>query len=117
MIEFGCNFIIVSHLEDGSLWNRSHFPNTTLIEVRPQSNISRESGLFGGAKDVLGFNAGNINSWIDQGYWDTTHCVGSVINSLKSRRKLEQSKEALFESESRNEYADNALNNAMDLLK
>ena len=116
LIQNECDLIIVSHLEDGALWDRNQFPNTTFIEVRPQSNISRNEGFFSGAKDVLGFDSDNVHSWINQGYLDTLHCVGNVQKVLSSRSKLSESKGILSASESKNTNADNLLREAIQLL-
>lgn len=117
LIEYGCDLIIVSHLEDGSLWDRDQFPNTTFIEIRPQSSVSRDLGFLGGAKDVLGFDSKNINSWIDQGYDDAHHCLGRVIDALTSRNNLENSKTSLDFSESANAKADKSLEKSMVLIR
>ncbi|MBE0472478.1 MAG: patatin-like phospholipase family protein [Methyloprofundus sp.] len=117
LINNGCDVIIVSHLEDGSLWDRNQFPNTTFIEVRPQANISRNTGLLGGAKDILGFEPSNVQSWINQGYQDTLHCVGRVYKALSSRKKLSDSKTVLLDSFKKNMDADEHLADAMALIK
>lgn len=77
-----CTHVIVNHLSDGSLWDRNAFPkafpNTTVIEIRPGKVIKRQ-GL---AKDLIGFNAKNIQYWIEQGYKDTQRCCESVARAL-----------------------------------
>ncbi|MBP5975159.1 hypothetical protein HW132_21080 [Brasilonema sp. CT11] len=78
-----CTHIIVNHLSDGSLWDRNAFskafPNTTVLEIRPGRIIKRQ-GL---AKDLIGFDAKNIQSWIEQGYEDTQRCCESVARALR----------------------------------
>ena len=77
-----CSHIIVNHLGDGSFWNRHDFPETTILEIRPGRNITRD-GL---ARDLLGFKPININSWIEQGYEDAYRCfsnLGSALSSIK----------------------------------
>lgn len=95
LLEAGCNMVIVTHLSDGSLWSRQDFPNATILEIRPQSNISRE-GLV---PDILGFNAEKIPSWIEQGYVDTMHCVGRAMKATKSRVHLKASEVAVVRSQ------------------
>ncbi len=95
LLEAGCNMVVVTHLSDGSLWSRHDFPNATILEIRPQSNISRE-GLV---PDILGFNAGKLPSWIEQGYVDTMHCVGRVMKATKSRVNLKVSEAAVVQSQ------------------
>ncbi len=38
LVQSGCQLVIVSHLSEGSFWNRHDFPNTTVVEIRPQEN-------------------------------------------------------------------------------
>lgn len=83
LVEAGCNLVIVSHLSDGSLWDRSQFPNTTVIDIRPQKQMSRD-----GMKDLLAFDPSRINEWIDQGYTDTIACVGRIKEALTNRSHL-----------------------------
>lgn len=77
-----CTHVIVNHLSDGSLWDRNAFskafPNTIVLEIRPGRVIKRQ-GL---AKDLIGFDANNIQSWIEQGYEDTQRCCESVAGAL-----------------------------------
>ena len=56
LIDAGCNLLIVSHLSNGSLWSRRDFPDATVLEVRPKSALSRDSGPMGDVKDLLGFD-------------------------------------------------------------
>lgn len=111
LIDAGCNLVIVTHLSDGSLWSRHDFPNVTIMEIRPQSNISRE-GLL---PDVLGFKAEKIPSWIEQGYADTMHCIGRVIKATASRAELKIS-EALIAPSQRSLDLDHDMQIAMSRL-
>ena len=76
-----CSHIIVTHLTDGSLWNRYDFPDTTILEVRPKNPITQESMI----KDLLNFKSDKINYWIDQGYEDASRCMGDVAWVLKQQ--------------------------------
>jgi NTE family protein len=69
-----CSHVIVTHLTDGSSWDRHDFPNTTILEIRPKVPITKESQF----KDLLSFKASKINEWIDQGYDDAKRCIGQV---------------------------------------
>ena len=95
LLQAGFKMVIVTHLSDGSLWSRQDFPDATVIEIRPQSPIERS----GGVRDLLGFDPNKIPSWIEQGYVDTKHCVGRVMESVQSRNELRQSESALMGSE------------------
>lgn len=116
LLQAGCNLVIVTHLCDGSLWSRQDFPEATILEIRPQSSIARDTGIFGGAKDLLGFDPHKIPSWIEQGYEDTLHCVGRVKKAIASRNELRISERVLTESENRNKIPDNILADAMSKL-
>jgi NTE family protein len=87
-----CTHIIVTHLTDGSFWNRYDFPNTTILEVRPKQPISKESMI----KDLLGFKAEKIDQWIEQGYIDAKRCISDV------KRIIEQQAESKSTIEKRN---------------
>lgn len=116
LIDAGCNFIIVNHLTDGSLWSRHDFPNVTVLEVRPQSTMARDSGFFGASKDLLGFDANKIPSWIEQGYRDTMHCMGRIKDAVDARGELNKSKLALEKGEQRGAEADANLSDIMSSL-
>jgi NTE family protein len=116
LLDQGCDLVIVTHLSDGSLWSCHDFPETTIIEIRPQSSIARNTGIAGGFKDLLGFDAGQIDSWITQGYRDTKHCIEQIIQASKARQHLRQSEKTLAASELNNIHADAALNDAMSRL-
>ena len=113
LVNAGCNLIIVSHLSDGSLWSRRDFPNTTVLEIRPQSTLSRDMGYMGGVKDLLGFDAEKIPSWIEQGYQDTLASLKPVMDALRVRGELQTSLHALSASERHNDSADDQLDHAM----
>lgn len=117
LIDAGCNFIIVTHLSNGSFWNRNDFPGVTVLEIRPQAPIARATGLMGGAKDLLGFDASKIPSWIEQGYSDTLHCIGRVKEVSKARGSLQISEHTLRESEKRGKISDSALDDILSRMK
>lgn len=83
-----CTHIIVTHLTDGSLWNRYDFQTTTILEIRPKQSIAKEFM----PKDLLGFKADKINQWIEQGYDDAKRCIGNVQRVLEQQN---QSKSAI----------------------
>ena len=116
LLEAGCNLVMVTHLTDGSLWSRHDFPDAKILEIRPQSSIARNTGFFGGAADLLGFDSTKIPSWIDQGYQDAQHAVGRVMKPLAARAALRTSEAALQKSESQNAFADLSLKAAISRL-
>lgn len=88
LLDAGYSNIVVTHLSDGSLWDRQRFPSANVIEIRP---ISRSISRSGGAGDLLGFNEASLPSWIDQGYEDTLRCVGRIKVSLDVHTALVES--------------------------
>ncbi|MCW1828747.1 patatin-like phospholipase family protein [Enterobacter asburiae] len=116
LIDAGCQTIIVTHLSDGSLWDRHDFPDATILEIRPQSSLSRSEGALSGARDLVGFDPEKINSWIEQGYQDTLICLEKIIKASKSRYALTSSENVLEQSFSQNSIADRVLDEAMKRL-
>ncbi|PAT39622.1 phospholipase [Vandammella animalimorsus] len=116
LIEAGCKQVIVTHLSDGSLWSRHDFPDTTVLEIRPQSSLVPGGSLLDGAKAALGFDARSIERLMEQGYNDTLHCVGRVMKATQARQALQQSEHALQASLEHNHSADANLAQAMARL-
>lgn len=117
LVEAGCNMVIVTHLSDGSLWDRQAFLDTTVLEIRPQRSLRRNDGALGGAKDLLGFTAMHIDSWIEQGFDDTMSAIDRIGKPLQALRTLQASSSALESSLAGNVAADSALKNAISRLK
>jgi NTE family protein len=78
--EAACQYLIVTHLTDGSLWDRHAFPDAVSLEIRPGKAIARRGGL----RDTLAFDSSVIVDWIQQGYEDTERCLLAVRNVLES---------------------------------
>jgi NTE family protein len=117
LLDAGYKNILVTHLSDGSLWNRQKFPDATILEIRPRRSISRSKGSLGGAKDLLGFDRANIQSLIEQGYEDTLHCVGRVRDASNSRRLLDDAQQAVAKAEDALQGSEKAMRNAMNRLE
>lgn len=94
-----CRVVIVTHLTDGSLFDRYAYPDTVIIEIRPQSRIARAGGL----RDTLELKSSHIASWIDQGYHDTRKQLASIRTALdvlhNARAARAQRDEALADLE------------------
>lgn len=108
LIDAGCNKIIVTHLEDGSFWDRHNFnsPDLSILEIRPKSSLARDTGFLGGSKDLLGFDASKIPSWRKQGYRDTLECLGRIKGLVDVQRDLKFAQESLAASQKRCAQAD-----------
>lgn len=117
LIEAGCRQVIVTHLSDGSLWSRHAFPDTTILEIRPQTSITPDDSLTGSVKAVLGFDPESISRLMGQGYQDTLHCVGRVMKATQSHQALLQSEHMLDSSLERGHASDAALTDAMSRLR
>lgn len=117
LLEAGCKTVIVTHLCDGSLWSRHDFPDVNVVEIRPQRSIGRASGPLGGARDLLGFDASKIPSWIEQGYADARSALDRVLDPVVKLRALEQSRQAVMASMEANDDADRLMDEALKNLK
>ncbi|WP_272689346.1 patatin-like phospholipase family protein [Providencia sp. PROV033] len=117
LVEYGCNMVVVTHLSDGSMWDRHDFPDTIVLEIRPQRTLKRNEGFWGGAKDLLGFDTKNINSWINQGYEDTLIAIERIRRPLVARYELRSSENMLEISLAKNASVDSDLKDAMSRLK
>ncbi len=116
LIDAGCDLVIVAHLSNGSMWDRSRYPDANIIEVRPQSSITRNSGLLSGAKDLLSFDSKKIPSWMDQGYTDAIHTLKRVFGAVEVNRNLQRSQQGLVDSLENLSKPDVELESAMSRL-
>jgi len=80
LLDAGCKHIIVTHLSDGSMWDRSRFPSASIIEIRPKTAPIARNGAV---RDLIGFDNEKIPSWIRQGYEDTHACIGPIKKTLE----------------------------------
>ncbi|EOC7460629.1 patatin-like phospholipase family protein [Vibrio cholerae] len=117
LIDAGCNMVIVTHLNDGSLWSRHDFPDTTIMEIRPQTSLGRDKGVLGAVKDILGFNSENITSWIDQGYVDTKICMENVMTLNKSWNEMQIAAQQLKSKDAESQAVDKQLESSMARLR
>jgi NTE family protein len=117
LIDAGCNMVIVTHLNDGSLWSRHDFPETTIMEIRPQTSLGRDKGMLGAVKDILGFNSEKITSWIEQGYVDTKICMESVMTLNKSWHEMQIAEQQVLSREAESRAVDQQLESSMSKLR
>lgn len=88
LVQAGCTHLIVSLLNDGSVFNR-HDPlyrDVSIIEIRPKHFISQSS------MDMLNFKPERIEQWMEQGYEDAKRCISDVFDTLKLCAIHEQSR-------------------------
>ncbi|MCV5209727.1 helix-turn-helix domain-containing protein, partial [Escherichia coli] len=62
LVDAGCNMVIVTHLSDGSLWDRQAFPDTTILEIRLRKKL-KQTGEEGKSGGVVGFRSGGEGGW------------------------------------------------------
>ncbi len=84
-----CTHVIVTHLEDGSFWNRRDFDGVTFLEIRP-TGIARE-----GLKDMLMFDRATLLEWMEQGYNDTRQSIGEVLDTLTVFKRQSENQKCL----------------------
>lgn len=76
-----CDVIIVSHLQNGSFWQRpTENDRTVIVELRPREPISKR------ATDLLGFDHDRISAWMRQGYEETMLTLAEVADVLRVRQ-------------------------------
>jgi NTE family protein len=85
----GLRTVIVSHLTDGSLWDRRAYPDAVVIEIRPRTAITRD-GLLA---DVAGVNPKRIASWIGQGEEDTKLTLKEIVEPLQNMSRGDDARE------------------------
>ena len=113
LVDAGCDTIIVVHLCDGSGWSRNQYPNTNIIEVRPQSSMA----IGNAVSDVLGFDASRIKQWSEQGYTDSMHCMKRVLDTIFSVNQMEWSRAQLDQSLAATSDSEQSLENAMKRIR
>ena len=112
----GCNMVIVTHLSDGSLWDRQAFPDTTILEIRPRKRL-KYAGDGGNSGGLLSFTSAHTDAWRQQGYEDTMLAMEHIRKPLAARQALTRSEAVLQKSLDITEEADLALRNAMARIK
>ncbi|EII1508807.1 ferredoxin reductase, partial [Escherichia coli] len=116
LVDAGCNMVIVTHLSDGSLWDRQAFPDTTILEIRPRKRL-KYAGDGGNSGGLLSFTLAHTDAWRQQGYEDTMLTMEHIRKPLAARQVLSRSETVLQKSLEITEEADLALRNAMARIK
>ena len=116
LLEAGYQNVVVTHLEDGSLWDRQAFPDTTILEIRPRKRL-KYAGDGGNSGGLLSFTSAHTDAWRQQGYEDTMLAMEHIRKPLAARQALTRSEAVLQKSLDITEEADLALRNAMARIK
>ncbi|EPN4406408.1 patatin-like phospholipase family protein, partial [Escherichia coli] len=85
LVDAGCNMVIVTHLSDGSLWDRQAFPDTTILEIRPRKRL-KYAGDGGNSGGLLSFTLAHTDAWRQQGYEDTMLTMEHIRKPLAARQ-------------------------------
>ena len=112
LIDAGCDTVIVVHLCDGSMWERTQYKGANIIEVRPQSMLAVGNPVA----DVLGFDNTRITSWSEQGYQDAMYSLKRVFDAVGNTNRMDKSRADLDDSLKKNKDADLLLDDAMSRL-
>ncbi|MCP2039893.1 NTE family protein [Neisseria sp. HSC-16F19] len=110
LVEAGCNYIIVSHLDHGALWHRQDFPHVTFIEIRPNAKLDL------GLQATLDFSAAKIAELEQCGYTDSMHVLQRIADSLGALYRKRAANDTMQESLAQLSEAEDALQRAMDNL-
>lgn len=94
IINSKCNWCFVIHLSDGSLWDRNDFPETTIIEIRPEKFLT-DGSMF---KNTIDFSPSRIRDLMQQGYDDAKRCIGNSFTAIEVIHKSRRFKEELISS-------------------
>jgi len=89
LAEAGCTHLIVSLLDDGSMFDRHNkiYKDVAIIEVRPKEFISTSM------LDMLAFTPEKIQLWMLQGYEDAKRCIGNSLYALSIIKEHENTKQ------------------------
>lgn len=110
LIEAGCTHIIVSHLDQGSLWHRHDFPHTTVLEIRPHQSLDMSFAR------LLDFSQENIERLRMQGYLDAKHELSRVMQALNIFKIMQEDRQTLSKSVAALENSETQLDEVMKRL-
>jgi len=82
-----CDVCFVSHLSNGSNFNRNEYDltQTKIIEIRPNAKFVTEEGTLSGVQSMMNFSKDKVNYLTTMGYEDTY----KVIKKLRDKDELE----------------------------
>lgn len=111
LVEAGCDYVIVTHLNNGSLWHRHDFPNVTCIEIRPNPKLDL------GFSAMFDFSKEKIQQLQKAGYEDTMQQLGEVKETLHILSNKRNSMNQLDKLINQPSDSQNKLNDAMTQLR
>lgn len=111
LIGQGLDLIIVSHLEDGSLWDSDEFSGESVLELRPSGSISDN------ILDVFSFEESKIDHWINSGYMDTCNTLKKVGLIADAKRELEYYSDQITKASFENEIIGDSVRETMEKVR
>lgn len=111
LIEAGCNLVIITHLSNGALWHKYHFPHATCIEIRPNPKLNL------GVAAMFDFSAEKIQLLIQTGYEDTIQQMGNIYETLDCLSRKRQVNQQVEKMINQRKQAENLLDQSISRLK
>lgn len=95
----GCNYVIVIHLQNGSVWDRQLFPEQTVVEIRPQLPINKSDfPVVGMLETFSDWSYERISHLKQRGYEDAEYCLAPILETLTGVYDLRKSTSSVLGS-------------------
>ncbi|MCH8505956.1 MAG: patatin-like phospholipase family protein [Ectothiorhodospiraceae bacterium] len=92
----GVTHAIVIHLGNGAIWDRSNFPDLTVIEIRPVDPVNElKSLIIGNVTALLDFSFERIILLKERGYQDAKCHLEKILEGLLTVRKQRHAHDSL----------------------
>ncbi|MBW4505681.1 MAG: patatin-like phospholipase family protein [Scytonematopsis contorta HA4267-MV1] len=99
LVERGCNYVVVIHLQNGSVWDRNQFPNQKIIEIRPQKLLNKsDTSIVGMVSTFLDFSAKRITQLKQCGYEDAKYCMEPILRTIEAINRQHEGIDSLINS-------------------
>ncbi|MEV7803969.1 patatin-like phospholipase family protein [Microbispora sp. NPDC088329] len=92
-----CRFVVVVHLQQGSLWNARDYPGLEVIEIRPTRPLA-DPGPLGWANGMLDFSPERIEWLIRRGDEDAEDALKPLRAALEATDHLRTSRSLAVEA-------------------
>lgn len=111
LVQAGCDYVIVSHLNNGSLWHRHDFPQTSCIEIRPNPQLDL------GYTAMFDFSKQKIEQLKKAGYEDTMSHLSEIKEMLACVSTKRTAMNRLDQSLQQTNQSQAKLDDAMERLR
>lgn len=99
LIDRGCTHIIIVHLSNGVKFDRSNYPEQTIIEIRPEEIInSFNTVILGDLNSLFDFSSSRIKMLKYRGYQDAKKSLENIINTINIKYDQQISENYLINS-------------------